>query len=69
MYHLDSLVFNSNLHYWCNLNYDFIGAPWIKGPDLPWLREEGVGNGGFSLRKVKSFLNLLNSRVPWHTLG
>jgi hypothetical protein len=68
MYHLDSLVFNSNLSDWCKLNYDFIGAPWIKGPDLPWLREEGVGNGGFSLRKVKSFLNLLNSRVPWHNL-
>jgi hypothetical protein len=65
MYHLDSLVFNSNLLYWSNLNYDFIGAPWIKGPDLPWLKESGVGNGGFSLRKVKSFLKLLNSRVPW----
>jgi hypothetical protein len=65
MYHLDSLVFNSNLSEWCKLGYDFIGAPWIKGPDLPWLEENGVGNGGFSLRKVKSFLKLLNSGVPW----
>ncbi len=66
MYHLDALVFNSNLSDWCKLNFDFIGAPWIKGPDLPWLHENGVGNGGFSLRKVKSFLKLLNSQIPWH---
>jgi hypothetical protein len=65
MYHLDSLVFDSNLDEWCNLGYDFIGPPWIKGPDLPWLKDDGVGNTGFSLRKVESFIKLLKSKVYW----
>jgi hypothetical protein len=50
------------------LNYDFIGAPWIKCSDVPYLSESGVGNVGFSLRIVKSFLKLLTFRVPWHNL-
>jgi hypothetical protein len=49
--------------------YDYIGPPWIQGPDLPWLKESGVGNGGFSLRKVESFLKLLNSAVPWESIN
>jgi len=69
MYHTDCLVFNNNLTQWCELGYDFIGPPWIKGPDLPWLEENGVGNTGFSLRKIDSFLKLLNSRVRYQTLS
>ncbi|WP_116038721.1 DUF5672 family protein [Rhodohalobacter sp. SW132] len=65
MYHLDCLVFDSGLDWWCDMDYDLIGPPWIKGPDLPWLEEEGVGNTGFSLRKIESFLKLLNSKVRW----
>ena len=65
MYHLDCLVFDSNLDAWCDMEYDLIGPPWIKGPDLPWLKEEGVGNTGFSLRKISSFLKLLNSNAYW----
>jgi len=67
IYHLDSLVFKSSIEKWCSLNFDYIAPPWIKGPDLPWLKENGVGNGGFSLRKVDSFLKLLNSNEKWIT--
>ncbi|WP_404789162.1 DUF5672 family protein [Altericista sp. CCNU0014] len=28
IYELDAFVFEDNLEYWCNLNYDYIGAPW-----------------------------------------
>jgi hypothetical protein len=65
IYHLDSLVFTDKLLYWCEQGYDFIGAPWIIGPDLPWLKISRVGNGGFSLRKVDSFMKVLNSSVRW----
>ena len=68
MHHLDCLVFKNNLSEWCSMGYDFIGTPWIKGPDLPWLEEEGVGNGGLSLRKVETFQKLLNSDVRWEGL-
>lgn len=59
IYHLDSLVFRDELLDWCKTGLDYVGPPWIMGPDLPWLKNEGVGNGGFSLRKVESFLGVI----------
>jgi Protein of unknown function (DUF5672) len=62
-YELDAFVFRDELEYWCSQNYDYIGAPWFSGYDeaeeiLPF---SGVGNGGFSLRKVESSLRALYS--------
>ena len=66
VYHLDSLVFSDELKQWCEMNYDFIGPPWIKHNEAPYsgspLFEGKVGNGGFSLRKVHSFLKVIYSR-------
>lgn len=63
----DVWVFSNQLSYWCQKGYDYIGAPWIEKPPftkkinlLPmnkWM-EGKVGNGGFSLRKVSSHLNV-----------
>jgi hypothetical protein len=68
IYQPDSLVFSSNLERWCDLGYDYIGAPWFKdfalqhSADTPlW----AVGNGGFSLRKVASFLEVFDSKQRW----
>ena len=78
IYQLDAWVFRDELEYWCDKDYDYIGAPWIVKPKynllLPRLfirlkskyyKMRGkifahellgnkVGNGGFSLRKVRS---------------
>jgi hypothetical protein len=68
IYHLDSLVFSDELKKWCDMNYDYIAAPWIKHSDAPYAGNPGyegkVGSGGFSLRKVSSFLKVINSEVP-----
>lgn len=62
VYQLDAFVFRNDLDEWCNKNYDFIGAPWFEG----WNNANhlsiilGVGNGGFSLRKIKTTLRLLS---------
>jgi len=60
---LDTYVFRDELTYWCNEGYDYIGAPWFNkfkshedGNEL-WK----VGNGGFSLRKTNTFIEILNS--------
>lgn len=63
IYQLDAYVFNNQLLDWCKKNYDYIGAPWISPPPLTngkpiidmssWFLNR-VGNGGLSLRKVKS---------------
>ena len=57
IYHLDSLVFSDQLRQWCELDYDFIGAPWVKHKDTVYagsMLEGKVGNGGFALKKVES---------------
>ena len=64
-YHLDALVFSDELQYWCDTGYDFIGPPWISHKDAPYYGnsdyEGKVGNGGFSLKRVSSFLKILES--------
>jgi hypothetical protein len=65
----DALVVSDQLDLWCARPHSYIGAPWFVGgaePTLP-LRFAGVGNGGFSLRRVSDFLQVLNSptrRIP-----
>lgn len=58
IYQLDAFVFKDELMLWCNRNYDYIGAPWMKlnGKTDPI----NCGNGGFSLRKIKSFIELFS---------
>jgi hypothetical protein len=63
IYQLDAWVFRDELLEWCNKGYDYIGAPLYEGfgkakEDSGFL---GVGNGGLSLRKVKSYIKVLNS--------
>lgn len=67
IYQLDAFVFSDLLSYFCKLNYDYIGAPWLYGQfryvdasHCVW----NVGNGGFSLRKVHSFITVLSERKP-----
>ncbi len=62
IYQLDSFVFSDKLLDFCQYGYDYIGPPWISGyfhyispRKCVWK----VGNGGLSLRKVDSFLELL----------
>lgn len=63
IYQPDAYVFRDELAFWCKAGYDYIGAPWFEdwdktGPNSAFL---GVGNGGFSLRKVKSHIKVLKS--------
>lgn len=64
IYQLDAFVFQSNLQEFCDLGYDYIGAPWPYGiryfktvKDCIW----HVGNGGLSLRNVAASLLMLET--------
>lgn len=64
----DALAISNELEKWCSLKYSYIGAPWFDGfthPTKP-LKLIGVGNGGFSLRRVQDFIDCLqeNSYLP-----
>lgn len=65
IYQLDAFVFCDKLDYFCNLNYDYIGAPWIylgRGMVGGINQKAYVGNGGLSLRKICSCIKLLHDR-------
>jgi hypothetical protein len=61
IYQLDALVFSDRLLEFCSGDWDYIGAPWFKSEQSPTKGFSRVGNGGFSLRKVRSFLDVLQS--------
>lgn len=67
IYHPDALVFSDQLEFWCQLDFDYIGAPWVKHKDAPYsghtAYEGKVGNGGFALLKIESFLRIFYSSV------
>lgn len=65
IYQLDALVFSDELLEWCGMELDYIGAPWLKCEDTPHVTLPRVGNGGFSLRKVESFLSVVYSKRLW----
>lgn len=62
IYQLDCLVFSDQLAEWCRAGYDYIGAPLFRNKDEPQKGFSRVGNGGLSLRKVESFLKVLDSK-------
>lgn len=65
IYQLDAWVFRDELDYWCNQGYDYIGAPWIKkNYNNGNFYFDGVGNGGFSLRRIQHFIDVLSYKGP-----
>lgn len=59
VYQLDAFILKSNIQDFTELGYDYIGAPTLEGMYKPY-REEKVlftQNGGFSLRKISSFIS------------
>lgn len=65
IYQLDAFIFEDKLDYWCNQQYDYIGGPWLChwSNEVENLNHWEVGNGGFSLRRVATFVNLLTKQT------
>lgn len=60
-YELDAWVFRDELKFWCDKGYDYIGAPWTGiylYKNSPLL---GVGNSGFSIRRVSKCIRILKN--------
>lgn len=65
IYQLDAWVFRDELDEWCDKGYDYIGAPWIeKNASGQPIGLEGIGNGGFSLRRTQHFIDVLSHNGP-----
>ena len=62
LYQLDAWVFENSLNYWVEQGYDYIGAPWFEDPfDENSQIIMRSGNGGLSLRNIKSMVKLLST--------
>lgn len=67
IYQLDAFVFSDRLEEFCELGYDYIGAVW-PGALIPVTDNKmnnkilRVGNGGFSLRKVQTFIKVTTEK-------
>lgn len=59
---LDVYIFKDELAYWSQKDYDYIGAPWFDRFRSNHLHAKltKVGNGGFSLRKCRSYINAID---------
>lgn len=73
VHQLDAFLFHADLQKFCGTSYDYFGAPWLEGqlvhrffvnPRLLKLfgTKVYVGNGGLSLRRIESTLNLIRSK-------
>ena len=61
---LDCLIFSSNLNEWIEQGWDYLAAPWFRGfSEDPSAGLWRTGNGGLSLRKVSSALQILQQEV------
>ena len=60
IYQLDAYIFTDELDKWLNKKLSYIGAPWFicKNDNISY---DGIGNGGFSLRHIKTHLNVIRS--------
>lgn len=58
---LDVYIFRDELNMWCDKGYDYIGAPWFDRfrPNHHHAKLKKVGNGGFSLRKIRAYIDAL----------
>ncbi|NBV06147.1 MAG: hypothetical protein EBS06_02790 [Proteobacteria bacterium] len=71
IYQLDAYVFEDQLDYWCNKNFDFIGAPWFKKFDTTGREKEFIpvaGNGGFSLRNISKINSLMKQKLSFNQM-
>lgn len=60
IHQLDVWVFSNQLETWCSKNYDYVGAPSFSDDVTYDPANAWIGNGGFSLRKIDSFLRMFD---------
>ncbi len=66
MCQLDVLILSDAVEYWVSKEFDYIGAPFVDKNEFG-LKIRNGGNGGFSLRRVKSFLTVLKAKQFHYT--
>ena len=76
IYQTDALMIKNEIDLWCDLPFDYVGAPWPKKFEYvmkfdnfhnnPTKIMSSVGNGGLSLRRVKKCISLIQEFPELH---
>jgi hypothetical protein len=74
VFQTDSMMFKQNSHLikdFLDGNYDYVGPPWLICNYEPTKQRDFIGNGGFSLRKTKTMLKIIENHQwdennEWH---
>ena len=76
VFQTDSMILKENNHLidkFLDKNYDYVGGPWLICGYPVTHERDFIGNGGFSLRKTKTMLKIIennkwdeNNGVEWH---
>lgn len=61
----DAIVLKNDLHYWCEQDFDYIGAPWFTSDVMEHLELKATGNFGLSLIKTKTANTLFTDNPRW----
>lgn len=72
IYQTDALIFSKNIEEWLDRNYSYVGAPWLNNEEEQHKTSnlfKGVGNGGFSLRKISHMIQILSSNRKLYSFG
>lgn len=61
IYQTDAFIIKDDLEKWMDIGYDYVGAPWVNiynetNPEMDYY--DFVGNGGFSMRNTKKFIEI-----------
>ena len=62
VFQTDSMIFKRNAYLLDEMlhgNYDYLGAPWFETDYKPPSERDLIGNGGFSLRKTKTMIEII----------
>lgn len=63
----DALVLRDELKFWCQQDFDYIGAPWFTSDAPDDLTLKATGNYGLSLFKTKAAKDLFSKNPRWYS--
>lgn len=65
----DAIVLKDDLQFWCEQDFDYIGAPWFSSEAPNEFNLKATGNYGLSLFKIKTVKDLFTSNPRWYSFS
>lgn len=66
VFQTDSIMFKEHAHlmdHYIAQGIDYVGAPWLRCHYPPTMERDFIGNGGFSLRKLDTMMQIMDTQI------